>query len=857
MANEPTSATDPRADAGPRWTPCPPSWSWADALALLVWTVAIVAFFWDIVALKAALFYFDVTEINLPYRHFFAEELKAGRLSRWFPGLYAGMPLYSESQAGYFHPFKPLLYPWMETWQAFGLDTVLSVWLTGVGTFGWLRRHVGSIGALTGGALFGLSGFIWAHLIHTSMINALASVPFAIWALECAWQGGRLRTVAFGGLALGCQIFAGHLQDFLLTSMLLGVYGVYRASIERGTRDRLFVLGVAAAIPVMGALLSAVQWIPSKELLDRSPRAEGLTWEGLTYGSWSPELLPTLVLREAYGTRARDTDWMDGFYPYHEMNTYMSVIGLALAVVGFSGRRDRWGAFWPILATVSGLLMLGRFTFLMDHAHKIPVLGSSRIPVRFHLWLSLAVAALAAIGADRIARDGPVRLRWGTLTILGLVLASIPIMLVIYAPAFAVPDPWPKPYHQDRYRWLGEELIISGIRTGLLTVVGVLLASSAIRASGARRRLLAAGLPIVVIADLLGAHWNDVATIDPGYWTEPPASAEFILGDPDHQRVSGFARFSAGEPGYASFEIDFKGVRDTLSWSLPPVFGLRSLSGETPMIPTRWKRYMEATTARPEQATVASVSHTLSGFPGQVAGWAPGEKVGNAYIFTNPDALPRARLMGRPVYAEDEIEAASVVERLGSEIRDRPVIEDPDQSLSPEAEVSGSAEIVEELPERLVIRTRSADDSYLILADSFDPGWSATLDGNPVPICPAFVAFRAVFVPKGEHEVIFRYRPAGFGIGLVISGIAGLVGFGMILLRRPLVVLRAEHEENGWRGWWPWVLAVGFAGILVASSVTFGPEGVTLQERWSAGLHSFTWGAGLEAMQRQPLVENQ
>ena len=32
--------------------------------------------------------------------------------------------------------------------------------------------------------LFGLGGYTWAHLVHTSMINALASVPFVIWGLE-------------------------------------------------------------------------------------------------------------------------------------------------------------------------------------------------------------------------------------------------------------------------------------------------------------------------------------------------------------------------------------------------------------------------------------------------------------------------------------------------------------------------------------------------------------------------------------------------------------------------------------------------------------------------------------------------
>ena len=47
-------------------------------------------------------------EINYPYRAFFADELRAGRFSRWCPGLYCGMPLFSESQAGYLHPLKYL-----------------------------------------------------------------------------------------------------------------------------------------------------------------------------------------------------------------------------------------------------------------------------------------------------------------------------------------------------------------------------------------------------------------------------------------------------------------------------------------------------------------------------------------------------------------------------------------------------------------------------------------------------------------------------------------------------------------------------------------------------------------------------
>ncbi len=38
-------------------------------------------------------------------------------------------------------------------------------------------------------------------------------------------------------------------------------------------KARLRALGMAVVLVGLGVLLSAVQWIPSKELLDRSPRA--------------------------------------------------------------------------------------------------------------------------------------------------------------------------------------------------------------------------------------------------------------------------------------------------------------------------------------------------------------------------------------------------------------------------------------------------------------------------------------------------------------------------------------------------------------------------------------------------------
>ena len=823
-------------------------WGRGDLVALLVWTAALTLFFWDSVSLRRALFYFDITEINYPYRAFFAEELRAGRFSRWCPGLYCGMPLFSESQAGYLHPLKYLLYPWLQTWQAFNLDTVLSVWLTGVGTYCWLRRHVGAAGALTGAAIFGSSGYVWGHLIHTSMINALASVPLVIWGLESSGASGRWRGVVLGACALACQVFAGHLQDALLTIGLVGLYGTYRAATERGPAARLRALSMALVLIGLGVLISGVQWVPSKELLDRSPRAGGLSWGELTFASWSPELLPTLVVREAYGTRARDTDWMDGFYPYHEMNTYMGLIAIVLAVVGAGGgaARDRWTSFWVLLVGIGSVLMLGRYTCLFDYAHRLPILGSSREPVRFHVWVSLGVAALAATGVEQLGRPGAVSLRGGLILAGVLVAVSIPIMIYIYAPVWTEPRRWTRPYHLDRYRWLGRELLTATLRTGLLAVLAWWIARGAARMlDPARRERRAAILPLLVIVDLLSAHWVDVPTVDPGYWTVPPASAQQLKSNPEFIRVFGIGDKSAGEPGYASERVDFMAVRDPLDWSLPLAWHVNASRGNTPMVSRRIVDFGEH--------ALGSARYDLEGDTHIVSGRRRLQdftrlrklRSGAAFIHRNKNALPRARLIGKPVYVDDQIQAIESVEQLSGALRDKLVVEDPGRPLAAGAEVSGEARIVEDLPERVVVEADALTPAYLVLSDTFDPGWSATIDGQPAPIWPAYIAFRAVYLPQGRHTVVFTYRPAGFELGLLLSGCGICLGLIFWLRPRWRSSLADEHAVSSWPSRWRtwWFLALG--AIVLISAVVISPNG---HARWKNSVHRHTWGSGFDAM---------
>src|SRR5205085_12603574 len=65
--------------------------------------------------------------------------------------------------------------------------------------------------------------------------------------------------------------------------------------------------------------------------------------------------------------------------------------------------------------------------------------------------------------------------------------------------------------------------------------------------------------------------------------------------------------------------------------------------------------------------------------------------------------------------------------------------------------------------------------AQLVLADTYYPGWKATVDGHGVPIHPADAAFRGVAVPAGRHTVRFSYEPSSVRVGALLSLLGVLV----------------------------------------------------------------------------------
>jgi hypothetical protein len=147
-------------------------------------------------------------------------------------------------------------------------------------------------------------------------------------------------------------------------------------------------------------------------------------------------------------------------------------------------------------------------------------------------------------------------------------------------------------------------------------------------------------------------------------------------------------------------------------------------------------------------------------------------------IYENPRAMPRAMVLHRLRYASDGRSLENDLRTGRIDLRMEAVLpaeyrDTVPQDLvhQPEEGAASAARVVEQRANRLRVRVDAAERGLLVLTDTWYPGWHARVDGRPVPLYRADVTFRAVPVPRGEHEVELSFLPRSWLVGALSTGL--------------------------------------------------------------------------------------
>lgn len=93
-----------------------------------------------------------------------------------------------------------------------------------------------------------------------------------------------------------------------------------------------------------------------------------------------------------------------------------------------------------------------------------------------------------------------------------------------------------------------------------------------------------------------------------------------------------------------------------------------------------------------------------------------------------------------------------------------------------------TAEILRYEPETVEIRTSTTSKGFLVLTDSYYPGWTVTVDGQKRPLVRANWFFKAVELEPGNHFVRFDYDPQTLKLGALISLLSAVAILGLVIV---------------------------------------------------------------------------
>jgi hypothetical protein len=230
------------------------------------------------------------------------------------------------------------------------------------------------------------------------------------------------------------------------------------------------------------------------------------------------------------------------------------------------------------------------------------------------------------------------------------------------------------------------------------------------------------------------------------------------------------------------------GMREALLPNLGILDGIPSADNYDPLLPARYLDLIDAVdSATPE------VQQRLLRLMGVGALITERERPDLAPVYANsdvvfsaiPEPLPRGYIVFSARSAVDSVETLRLMTDPAFDPTQDVVLESS-SSLPLRANPSPipfQPVTLTSTLNTITIRAVLPEDGYLVILDTYYPGWQALVDEQPATIYPANLAFRAVPLAPGEHRVEFRYQPVTFQVGAAVTSLTWLLLFGFFAVR--------------------------------------------------------------------------
>jgi hypothetical protein len=720
----------------------------------------------------------DLSLYFLYARKFAFDQIRQGNFPLWNPHLFSGTPFFGSLQSALFYPIN-IIYLLLPLEKAVNLEIALHVFLTGLWMYYWtLRRSLHPLACLIAATLwmFGAPYFLKIHAGHLAPLAAMCWIPLILLSLDELFERRLAAGCFLGVFSVTMQVLAGHPQTAYNTVIAVALYGGLR--LIRHPR-RLPVAAGVLAMYAGAVMICAAQLIAGWDAASESARSGGgVPVKFASMFSMPPENILTLLAPAFLGDMVHVKYWGSAYL--WETSLYMGVAGFLLAFYGIAQNGRGTRRYWiPILVLI--VLALGAYTPLFQVFYDfLPGFNKFRGHSKFIIPVSAFLAMLAAIGmnellsADACARSTLGRLNWavtGSLIFAGTGLGA-GLWLRVAGPV-----------NVGFWRYL-----LVSIKASHNSYISAAAFTSPefINATGifaSNTFLVSGGLCLLLAALCFARRFS----IYPAHFIAFIAFVE----------IFSFARMNR-----PSFPIELGWPRDLQRFLAPQPAAYRFLKTSTgnaamvinaydiwgydPIVLGRYLQFMARTQGfNPSEANAAEVQ--FKGYHRLYAmlrcRYIYNPVVGKQRFGEIPGTLPHVLLVDGYSVMPDRAEVFKAMNRSDFDPRRRVMLETQPQP-QPQKGATGSARVISEGTDFLIIEAHTSRPSILLVTDSYSKDWKAWgLSGSvqqEYSVLPANYVLRAIPLQAGHHLIRLEFLPRGLPLGKWISLLAVICYLGLL-----------------------------------------------------------------------------
>jgi hypothetical protein len=762
-----------------------------------------ILFFSDTLFTGRSFYFRDILNFHYALRRVLVDSWARWEFPLWNPFIYLGQPMLANPNYLAFYPTN-LLHLILPFNFAFKLHFIIHALMAGPGLYLLQRRlSIHPLAALGGALAYQFSGTLLSFLNLYNILPAVALLPWIAWAYCGALRGEwQRRSLVFGSL-LAIQVVALEPLMFLCNILLLAVLTLHFLAFESDRGKAAIRAGyVAATGTAFAAGLAAIQILPTLEMIPRAVRGSGIDFEYVSRWSFHPIDFLNVIIPNLFGNPfsiGYATSWGERYH-HGDLGVLVSFFaGTAVvltALLSFNSARKSLQRTLLLGTTVAVLLALGRFNPLYHWMYgQIPGMNLGRYPSKYFLLAALLLCILSALGLESLFDESVSKKKRdlsfavGALAVLaGIILSAASIHWTLHPESLQA---WirsqvdPQQLPTKDFKEIIQIILHSLRSSGAFLIMGSALI---FLAPFWKRPAAISGLWLILItAELFPAGLSTVPLISGADVDFTPEIESFILANRPNEPFRVVPpnwlppvpnRLQAPNRSLAWVTLYYRMTGQTMG-GIPK--GIQySIDGSIDMLNTAESEELyRRCLLLPEAQRVQFMKKLNSPVVLSIGPLSHPDLMGLASFDTRSEyrffayglshSLPRAYMAYLPVRAASHADALERMLRPDGGYPPEVILEDFPVGDDSSQAGTGRVRILNYESRRVVCEAETSAQGYLVLLDSFYPGWKALVDGKETAILRANYAFRAIAMEAGKHRVEFVFNPSSFYLGLGIT----------------------------------------------------------------------------------------